>query len=185
MKKIFASGFIAALATLCLSACGGASKPEFTANVMGVDPILLCLPAGQIPASSPGLYDAFVAEEVKNDYEGDYTVLHFTLKGAPVMDAWLFNNEVGQIEVMGRHIGSPEGICPGMKVKELFAKGGRGEVGNDGRFTISLGGLNFIVSGLKSAGEMKVQNAYATGMTPQIDAKDFESGAVVERILIF
>lgn len=180
MKKIFVPGLTAALATLCLSACGGASKPEFTANVMGVGPILLCLPAGQIPASSPGLYDAFAAEE-----ESDYTVLHFTLKGAPVMDAWLFNNEVGQIEVMGRHIGSSEGICPGMKVKELFAKGGRGEVGNDGRFTISLGGLNFIVSGLKPAGEMKVQNAYATGMAPQIDAKDFESGAVVERILIF
>lgn len=180
MKKIFTSGLAAALATLCLSACGGAPKPEFTANVMGVAPILLCLPAGQIPASSPGLYDAFVAEE-----ESDYTVLHFTLKGAPVMDALLFDNEVEQIEVMGRHIGSPEGICPGMKVKELFAMGGRGEVDNDRRFTISLGGLNFIVSGLKSAGEMKVQNAYATGMTPQIDAKDFESGAVVERILIF
>lgn len=179
MIKIFVSGLAAALATLWLTACGGASKPEFTANVMGVGPILLCLPAGQIPASSPGLYDAFAAEE-----ESDYTVLHFTLKGAPVMDVLLFDNEVEQIEVTGRHIGSPEGIRPGMKVEHLFARGGRGEVGNDGRFTISLGGLNFVVSGLRPAGEMKVQNAYATGMIPQIDAKDFEGGAVVERILI-
>lgn len=165
---------------LCITACSGARQPLFTANPLGVGPILLTMPAAQIPPSHPGLYDAFTAEQTP---EG-YTALHFTLAGAPVMEVRTYGDEIESIEILGTGVGSMEGIAPGTEVKQLFKNGGISQTDNDGQLVITLNGMVYRASELNGQGREKLEKAYADGATPQITARDFEPGARVTSILI-
>lgn len=185
MKKI-STTFILTIVALCLFACAEKEKQsDFIANKDGVSPILLNLEVEKIPASSDNLYDSFRTEKVDDDYEGSYSILHFLKGDKPVMDAYVYGNTIGSIEILSPQIASVEGISPGTKVQVLFDKGGKANMSNDGQLSIILGNLNFKVSGLKPAGDMKLQNAYATGENPLITAEDFESSAKVESIVVY
>lgn len=172
--------FALAFATLCITACNGGKQAPFTANPLGVGPVLLSMSAAQIPTSHPGLYDTFTPEQMP---EG-YTILHFTHSGAPVMDARMYGDEIDAIEIFGAEVGSMEGITPGTEVKQLFKKGGISQTDNEGGLVITLNGMSHRASGLTEAGKTKLQNAFAAGATPQITAGDFEPGARVTSILI-
>lgn len=175
-----------AICILCFTFCKSDSKAEFTATSTGVGPVQLGLLAEDIPASYDGLYDSFTEEYIEH-YEGDYTVLHFNLSGALVMDANIspYDNKIESIEVLGTKIASEDGITPGTKVKELFDKGAKAMMWNDGSLTIELNNRSYNVSGLKAAGDMKLQQGYMTGEDPQITPQDFESGAEVVSFVIF
>ena len=82
MKRLLTT-FAFALAALCISACDNRRQPLFTANPLGAGPVLLTVSAARIPASHPGLYDAFTTDRTP---EGE-TVLRFTLAGEAVMEA--------------------------------------------------------------------------------------------------
>ncbi|WP_295938388.1 hypothetical protein [uncultured Alistipes sp.] len=182
MKRLF-STFALALAALCLNACSGGPKPGFTANAMGVGPVLLCLDTDLLPPAREGLYDAFSREEISDSGVG-YTRLTFTLSGARVIEALVYDNQIESIVVLSPGIGSTDAIYPGTKVKELLKKGGNPEPDSEGRLMIELNGLLYSISGLTEEAAVKLQDAYASGIVPQIDASDFEKDAKVENILI-
>lgn len=172
--------FALAFATLCITACNGGRQAPFTANPLGVGPVLLSMSATQIPASHPGLYDAFTTAQTP---EG-YVVLHFTLSGAPVMEARIYGDQIESIEILGTNVGSMEGIAPGTKARQLFKTGGISQTDIDGELVITLNGMSYRAEGLTQAGKTKLQNAFQAGTTPQITARDFEPGARVTSILI-
>ena len=93
MKRLLTT-FAFALAALCISACDSRRQPLFTANPLGAGPVLLTMSAAQIPASHPGLYDAFTTDRTP----AGETVLRFTLAGEPVMEARAYGDEID-----GRH----------------------------------------------------------------------------------
>lgn len=179
MKRFFTT-FAPAFALLCITACSGARQPLFTANPLGVGPVLLTMSSAQIPASHPGLYDTFTTERTP---EG-YTLLHFTQDGATVMEARAYDDEIESIEILGTGVGSMEGIAPGTEVKQLFKNGGISQTDNDGQLVITLNGMAYRASGLNEQGREKLEKAYAGGATPQITVRDFEPGARVTSILI-
>ena len=128
MKRLLTT-FAFALAALCISACDSRRQPLFTANPLGAGPVLLTVSAARIPASHPGLYDAFTTDRTP---EGE-TVLRFTLAGEPVMEARAYGDEIESIEIFGPGVGSTDGIAPGTDVKHLFENGGISQTDNDGR----------------------------------------------------
>jgi hypothetical protein len=187
MKKLF----IVIIAALAMAACSE-QKPEFIVNAKGVAPVLLGLPVKRIPASSDKLYDSFKTEVIEDEFEGNYTILHFTQSGKPVMDAIMQGDVIGSIEIFSPAIASPEGIRPGSKARELFDKGGAANMRNDGQLIIMLGDLHFKVSGhknkgtgLNSAGEMKLQSAYRIGKNPLLTPEDFDDKARIKSIVIY
>lgn len=179
MKRLFTT-FAFALATLCISACDSPRQPLFTANPLGAGPVLLTVSAARIPASHPGLYDAFTTDRTP---EGE-TVLRFTLAGEPVMEARAYGDEIESIEIFGPGVGSTDGIAPGTDVKHLFENGGISQTDNDGRLVITLNGMTYRVSGLGEEGREKLGKAHAGGVTPRISAQDFNPDAKVTSILI-
>ena len=186
--KHFFSIFILAILVLNFTSCGNNSKTgtNFTATSTGVGPIQLGLTAGEIPASENGLYDSFTIEVINDDFDGDYTILHFTLSGTPVANAYIYYEEkIASIEILGSNIASEEGISPGTKVQELFNKGAKAAMRNDGQFTLEINKIGYHVSGLNEAGDIKLTNGYLTGETPQITIEDFESDAEVTSFFIF
>lgn len=100
MKRLLTT-FAFALAALCISACDSPRQPLFTANPLGAGPVLLTVSAARIPASHPGLYDAFTTDRTP---EGE-TVLRFTLAGEPVMEARAYGDEIESIEIFGPGVG--------------------------------------------------------------------------------
>ena len=66
MKRLLTT-FAFALAALCISACDNHRQPLFTANPLGAGPVLLTVSAARIPASHPGLYDAFTTDRTPED----------------------------------------------------------------------------------------------------------------------
>ena len=104
MKRLLTT-FAFALAALCISACDNRRQPLFTANPLGAGPVLLTVSAARIPASHPGLYDAFTTDRTP---EGE-TVLRFTLAGEPVMEARAYGDEIESIEIFGPGVGSTDG----------------------------------------------------------------------------
>ena len=114
MKRLLTT-FAFALAALCISACDSRRQPLFTANPLGAGPVLLTMSAAQIPASHPGLYDAFTTDRTP----AGETVLRFTLAGEPVMEARAYGDEIESIEIFGPGVGSTDGIAPGTDVKHL------------------------------------------------------------------
>lgn len=182
-KNIFT--FISVFLALCFSSCGSEQQSEFRVDSTGVSPILLNLETDKIPPSYDKLYDEFKTETINNDFDGSYTILHFRKANKPIMDAYVYDDTIGSIEIFSSNIGSAEGISPGSKVQNLFDKKGKANISNDGQLSIVLGDLHYKVSGLKQAGDMKLQNAYATGENPLITAEDFESSAKVESIVVY
>lgn len=179
MKRLLTT-FAFALAALCISACDSRRQPLFTANPLGAGPVLLTMSAAQIPASHPGLYDAFTTDRTP----AGETVLRFTLAGEPVMEARAYGDEIESIEIFGPGVGSTDGIAPGTDVKHLFENGGISQTDNDGRLVITLNGMTYRVSGLGEEGREKLGKAHADGVTPRISAQDFNPGAKVTSILI-
>ncbi len=175
-----------ACAAILMAACGSQTKPGalFTATETGVDPILLGMTEEEVPGTCDGLYDAVTSETIE-DYEGSYTVLHFTLNGEPVMDANLFGAAIASIEVFTKNVASPEGISPGMAVKDLFRAGGKAWMRNDGELFVDLNQVDFKVSDLNESGRSKLADAYLHGDDPQIDESDFESHAKIKGIVIY
>lgn len=150
MKRLLTT-FAFALAALCISACDSRRQPLFTANPLGAGPVLLTMSAAQIPASHPGLYDAFTTDRTP----AGETVLRFTLAGEPVMEARAYGDEIESIEIFGPGVGSTDGIAPGTDVKHLFENGGISQTDNDGRLVITLNGMTYRVSGLGEEGREK------------------------------
>lgn len=151
MKRLLTT-FAFALAALCISACDSRRQPLFTANPLGAGPVLLTMSAAQIPASHPGLYDAFTTDRTP----AGETVLRFTLAGEPVMEARAYGDEIESIEIFGPGVGSTDGIAPGTDVKHLFENGGISQTDNDGRLVITLNGMTYRVSGLGEEGREKL-----------------------------
>lgn len=184
MTKFFTL-FTTLTAIVLFGACGEKTAPLFTATAEGVNPVLLGANVDALPASAEKLYDAFTIENISDDFDGDYTIIHFTLNNTPVIDAYPYDGKISSIEILSSEIGSPEGIHPGSKVSELLKKGGMATMRNDGALYLRIGDINFTVSGLKEAGMMKIENSYAQGTDPLIQADDFERDALVEQIVIF
>ena len=193
MKQLVKT-FVFAFFVLCITSCGGGSKnssdnaqqADFTATLTGVGPVQLNLPVGDIPSSFEGLYDDFKTEVIADEMDGDYTVLHFNKSGSTVMTAFIsYDNKIESIEVLGMNIASKDGISPGTGVKQLFDRGAKGAMSNDGRLSIRFGKIDYYPSGLKDAGNMKLEQAYFTGEEPYITADDFEKNAKVISFFIF
>jgi len=180
---------LCACAALLAAGCTSAPEAAFVATSEGVGPVRLGISAADLPAACDGLYDAIVTEEIDDDYEGDYTILRFTLGGRETLraypDVYNANRPLYSIEAVGPQIATAEGFGPGSRVAELFGAGARASMDNDGRMTVSLNGMTYTVDGLKEAGSMKLGQAYATGGDPKLGADDFERSAAVQSILIY
>ena len=180
MKKIklFATLLTVALCTTVLMSCNTITQTQkFTATLTGVDVIQIGTTINNIPASIRGLYDEFTVEQVF-EYDGEFTLVRFLLSGETVMTANV-GNAIWSITVFGANIASADGITPGTPIQTLFERGGRGAmVGDDWRFAMIIDRVEYQVE-MNSSGMAKREEAWFTGVLPEITLDDFDVGATI------
>ena len=183
MKKLASILLTAALCTTIFVSCNTATQPQkFTATLTGVDVIQIGMTIDNIPASVRGLYDEFTVEQVLREYFGEYftqTQVHFSLSGETVMTANVSNNAIWSIIVFGTNIASVNGITPGTPIQTFLEKGGRGVMlDDDWRFAMIIDGVEYQVE-KNSSGMAKREEAWFTGVLPEITLDDFDEGATI------
>ena len=183
MKKLASILLTVALSTTMFVSCNaGGQNREFTATLTGVDVIQVGMTIDNIPTSVRGLYDEFTVEQVLHEYFGEYftqTQVRFLLSGETVMMANLSGNEIWSITVFGTNIASVNGITPGTPIQTFLERGGRGVMlDDDWRFAMIIDGVEYQVE-KNSSGMAKREEAWFTGVLPEITLDDFDEGATV------
>lgn len=166
-----------------MASCGQAQQPsDNTISGEGIGVIKLGIDPTSLPAACDGLYDR-IEVIVEEDLWDTYEYRRAFSGDDAVCDIYYYNNKISGIKVVSPEFKTENGLTCNSTVADLFAKGGKVEVTNDGYLYIVCDKLRFDVEGLTKKGQDKQTRAYY-GEEQTFSAADFTANAKAKAITI-